>query len=434
MKFEELLRREYGEQIAAPLLESLEKDRTHCLILNKEKIDTDAFLKQHPHVVAHPFIPGAFSFSSAEAFGKSFAYDVGAFSIQDASAMMVPFLLNPKPGETLLDFCAAPGGKSVFASLMMENRGTILANDISYPRAKTLSSAVERMGRRNVVVSASDFSSCYRHYEQAFDKIILDAPCSGTAMFRKNEQARREWSEAKAEKFSAIQRDLLEMAATMLKDGGTMVYSTCSFLREENEDVVLSFLSAHKEFSPLPVGIDDPSFYHSPLLPEGIHFLPHLFPGEGQYLILLRKAGERKGKTEPPFRKDQELDAFCASLGLESAPYLSTGAGVYRLPSSASFPKLNLLRPGLKILSSRDPFVPDFALARASDARLALPLSEAQAKAYLRGETFPCEEKDGWRVLAYGPYALGWAKIVRGVAKNHYPKGLRHAYADLYEK
>ena len=433
MSLEDALREEYPSEAEA-LIASLDEPRTHALVLHPKKMEDDRFLSLFPKVKKHPFVPHAYLYDPADYdFGKSFLYDVGAFSIQDASSMMVPFLLDPKPGERLLDLCAAPGGKTLLSSFLMEDEGLILANDISFPRAKTLSSAVERMGRGNIIVNSSDFSFSAPSFEGFFDKILLDAPCSGSAMARKNEEARKEWSPAKVHRCALEQAALLDLCAPMLRPGGILAYSTCSFSREENEEQILAFLARHEDFYPVKAPVDSPLFYHDRALMEGIHFLPHLFPGEGQYLVLLQKKGESSRKEFLP-KKDplaRKYAAFLASFGLENRENLSSRGKFYSLSEPFPLDKLNTLRLGVKLFELRDIYFPDHALARYLGPEHSIPLDEKNARAYLRGETFPLAGPEGFRIVSYGGLNLGWVKIVKGVAKNHYPKGLRHAYETL---
>ena len=432
MDFETLLQNQYGDKEASALLSALEEERTHSLVLNDKKIKDQDFEATYPNVRKHPFVPHAYYYDPKEYdFGKSFLYDVGAFSIQDASAMMVPYLLDPQKEDVILDFCAAPGGKSVLLSLLKDDQGLIVSNDLSYPRAKILSAAIERMGRGNVLACANDFSLIYKNYRETFDKILLDAPCSGTAMFRKNEQAKKEWSIAKSLKFSLVQKELLDEAAYMLKPGGVIAYSTCSFMKEENEDVVLSFLEKHPDFHVLKASIDDPSFYHSPVLKEGIHFLPNRFEGEGQYICLLKKNGSIERSTSPSFRVEKKYLPFLKEYGLENRETLLLHDSLYSATLPFPVSKLNVLRYGVKAIDDLKLMIPDHALARYLDPSYSLSLNEKETRAYVRGETFQIDAEDGFHVVSHQGLTLGWIKAVKGIAKNHYPKGLRHDYLVL---
>ena len=211
MDFASHLLAHYSRDFVDKLLKSLQGDPLHCLVLNPSKIKDQELLERIPSLSPHPFIPHSYFYSKKDwEAGKSLFYDLGCFSIQDASAMMVPFFLNPLPGETVLDFCAAPGGKTIFMSLNMEQKGLVVANDLSFPRAKALSQNVERMGLGNVAVISDNLAKKKGQWTEAFDKILLDAPCSGSAMFRKDEEAKRSWSMDKVLRCASIQKELLD--------------------------------------------------------------------------------------------------------------------------------------------------------------------------------------------------------------------------------
>ncbi|MDY6094011.1 MAG: SAM-dependent methyltransferase [Candidatus Enteromonas sp.] len=431
MGFEESLSPYCSEGEIALLLHALEGNPSHCLVLQTKKMSDETLLSMYPNLAPHPFVPHAYYYKKEEYdFGKSLLYEAGVISIQDASSMMVPFLLDPKPGERVLDLCAAPGGKSLLMSMLMNDEGVILANDISFPRAKALSSNIERMGRGNIIVNSSDFSFSCQEYAEYYDKILLDAPCSGSAMFRKNDFAKEDWSPSKLRRCVKAQRDLLEEAAVMLRPGGILAYSTCSFSYEENEGNILEFLQRHPEFSLMQAPLDSPMFYHSKQCKEAIHFFPHRFEGEGQFLALLKKEGE--AIRIPEKRAPQPLNSKFGSLfdfyGLKERYNFVLRDKYYSLTEPFRFSHLNTLRAGVKLFELRDIFIPDHALAKFLGSEYSIPLTSEQARIYLRGETFPMQLKDGYFIVSYQNLNLGWIKITKGIAKNHYPKGLRRDY------
>ena len=203
----------FGESLGKEILSSMEKEQTHALVLNEERLSKEAFKSLFPAVREHPFIENAFYYDKADYdFGKSILHASGAIYIQDASAMMPVHFLNPKRGDTCIDLCAAPGGKTIDASLKIGMEGSIVSNDLSFPRAKELSSNIERLGLGNTIIMSVQPSLLSKFYGPTFDNVILDAPCSGSAMFRKNELSESDWTENKVLGNAKTQRELLEIA------------------------------------------------------------------------------------------------------------------------------------------------------------------------------------------------------------------------------
>ena len=408
-------------------------ESVHALVLNTSKMSDERFLSRFNKVEKHPFIPHVYYYQKEiYDFGKSFYYDVGAFSIQDPAAMLVPYLLNPQKGDKVLDMCAAPGGKSIFASLMMENTGVILSNDISYPRAKAMSQNVERMGLSNIMVTCGQIKDNARLYHHYFDKIILDAPCSGSAMFRKDDFARQSWSSKKVLECAAIQAELIETAYECLMPGGILAYSTCSFSKEENEDILEIFLLAHKDMHLVDIS-HVPGCYPSKTFKEAIYLFPHRYAGEGQFIALLKKDddlcethGEPKNKKNTTF--NPEMKSFFQTWCQNTQNISLIGNHAYYLGSNLDHGKLSLLRKGIDLCEYDKRLEPSHHFARCMPLEKCIVLNKSQAEAYLRGESFTLEKENGYHVVAYDGFALGWVKIVNHVCKNHYPKGLRYDY------
>ena len=413
------------EQIDA-LFASFGEKQTHSLVLNAAKMSDEEFRARFPLAAPHPFLGHVYSYKREDyEFGKMALYDLGCYSIQDSAAMLPPYVLNPQKGERVLDLCAAPGGKTIFLSLLSNQEALILSNDISLSRAKELSSNVERMGLGNVIVSNDDFEEKQAYYEGFFDAIMLDVPCSGTAMMRKNAQAKQEWSPSKMERCVAMQLALLEQAYAMLKPGGRMVYSTCSFCYEEDEGVLSSFLTRHSDMRAKSVQ-DRSCYFHGETIPEAIYLFPSLYPGEGQFLCLLEKEGERAiDKAEE--RKTRQYADYFSFFGLdERANYEGEGA-LWSLPFAFPFENLNILRAGVKVSSS--PFEePDNALSHFLGKEFQVELSEPDALRFLKGETLPLKLSDGFYLASYQGKGLGFFKMAKGQMKNRYPKGLRRSY------
>ncbi len=431
MEFVEHLLAHYPPEEVDLLLKAIEEgEEVHGLLLNHRRFGDADLLKKYPSLKPHPFIPHAYLYDKKELdLGKSFLFDVGAFYIMDPSSMAVAHFLDPKPGMKVLDLCAAPGGKTVHASLLMEQEGAILANDLSFPRAKELSSNVERMGLANVAVTSSDIAARKDNYRESFDAIILDAPCSGSATFRKNAAAKEDWTYAKVMRCQQIQIDLIKACFAMLKPGGKLLYSTCSFSYEEDEGVVLSLTGEEIDASLLP--LDCPGAYHHTDLKEAIHLFPSHYQGEGQFLALIQKKGTLSETVYKGHVASAKAKATVYPYAEENGDYLEKEGVLYRLPLPLDIRGLSCLRYGIKIGELKSPFIPDFALARANLGTPCIDLNEEEAKAYLRGETFACQKEKGFALVRYFGLPLGFVKVSGNQAKNHYPKGLRHSYQNL---
>lgn len=363
--------------------------------------------------------------------------------------------LDAQPGERILDLCAAPGGKSTQIAAAMGGEGLLISNEIHPARAKILSENIERMGIRNGMVLNESPQSLAEIFEAYFDRIMVDAPCSGEGMFRKNTEACEEWSPENVENCAMRQQEILICAASMLRPGGRIVYSTCTFAPEENEGTVSHFLEEHPEFHMVEVPLYEGM---SPARPEwtkhpakdlqfGIRLFPHKLQGEGHFLAVLEKDGkvskEYKGYcANGPQKSLSEKDIreyldFCkeniknASQGI----YLKFGDQLYVAPEGMPATRgMKVLRPGLHLgTMKKNRFEPSHALALALSAdevvhSMDLPVEDPRVQAYLNGQTFSAEGEKGWYLITVDGYSIGWGKLAGGVMKNHYPKGLRIQY------
>ena len=368
-----------------------------------------------------PWAADGFYYSSAARPGKSPFHEAGAYYIQEPSAMAVVSLLDPRPGERVLDLCAAPGGKTSHAASRMGGRGLLVSNEIHPARARILSQNVERMGCRNAVVTCQDPAGLTEYFPEFFDKIIVDAPCSGEGMFRKDQEAREQWSPENVALCAGRQRQILHCAAAMLRPGGMLVYSTCTFERGENEGQIADFLARHAEFS---------------LVKQEL-LLPHEVRGEGHFAAVLEKrTGAREDACPHPVRRvpaaERAYAEFAASFFAvppEGSVTALEGGRMFLLPAGMPALPVRTLRAGVELGTfDGKRFTPAHALAMAAKreelARF-VSLSAEEAERYLRGETLPCEAENGWCAVGYGGCPLGLGKAVNGILKNHYPKGLR---------
>ncbi len=430
------------------------------------------------HLEGVPWEKNGFYYAKEDQPGRHPYHEAGLYYIQEPSAMAPAPFLEVKPGERVLDLCAAPGGKSTQLAAYLEGRGLLVSNEIHPARAKILSENIERLGVSNACVMNETPERLAEAFPEYFDKILVDAPCSGEGMFRKSEEACAEWSLENIELCGKRQDGILDCAARMLRPGGHMVYSTCTFAPLENEGSVSRFLDRHPEFTIVPVDKGKYGFAaKTPVLPEKraegglsvenvrggcdgrpewverpapglegtLRLFPHLVKGEGHYAALLEKEGQvpegyhalPAGSVMRDFVREKDLGEFrdfCReNLRVEfKGNYIKFGDNLYLVPEEMPDLKgLRVLRPGLCMGTlKKNRFEPSHALALAiAPAEAAhvwhLSSSEALTEAYLRGQTFAAEGEKGWYLICVDGFGLGWGKLAGGVMKNHYPKGLR---------
>lgn len=339
--------------------------------------------------------------------------------------------LAPLPGERVMDLCAAPGGKAAQIADRMRGSGLLAANDPVPARAKELSRNLERMGVPNAVVLCEPPELLARALPEAFDRVLADAPCSGEGMFRKEPAVRTQWRADSPPACARRQSAILDCAAVMLRPGGTLAYSTCTFNRLENEGVIEGFLSRHPDVHPEPFSLPG-----LPPAPDGqLRLWPHRIPGEGHFVALMRKKGPAPGlHVRPPgcHPADKALSSVNQTLGgwvrgEVRANARFAGRAVAAPGGYEAFLGLNMLRLGLHLadLTGKTPR-PEHALALWADAVSEVPLEEAAARRYRRGEEVPCPPSlSGFSAASFQGWNLGWGKAVAGTLKNHYPKGLR---------
>lgn len=386
--------------------------------------------------------------------GKHPLHEAGAYYIQEPSAMAPVSLLGVKPGEQILDLCAAPGGKSTQIAAQMEGEGLLVCNEIHPQRAKILSENVERMGITNACVTNETPKHLAAVFPAFFDRILVDAPCSGEGMFRKNEEASEEWSPENVVMCGERQDEILDCAAIMLRPGGRMVYSTCTFAPIENEGSISRFLERHPEFTILPIdknslgiegdGVAEYVENPAPGIEQTLRLWPHKLKGEGHYVACLQKEGEvpegyratavggmQFGISEKELLPYREFEEAFMKVKLQGE-FLKFGENIYRMPQNMPALKgLKVLRPGLQLGEvKKNRFEPSHALALAIDPNNAknvynFSLEDKLARDYLNGLTFPAEGEKGWHLICVDGFGLGWGKLAGGIMKNHYPKGLR---------
>lgn len=383
--------------------------------------------------------------------GKHPYHEMGLYYIQEPSAMSAAALLAPKPGMRVLDLCAAPGGKSTQLATYLGDSGLLVSNEINTQRSRILSQNIERMGIKNAIVTNEDSFVLASHFPGFFNAIQVDAPCSGEGMFRKLPEAIEQWSMENVAICAERQKEILDNAAVMLKPGGTIVYSTCTFSKEENEDVIEYFLERHPDFT----------------LEEMERFWPHKVDGEGHFVAKLVRRGcvdtdlkadrktkknknskNRKNETKPALTKENmkllsefldETISEDVAAWIKNSRLVMFGEQLYRLPDmEVDIKGLKVQRAGLHIGEfKKQRFEPSHSLALAlklNDAKnlVKLTCDNPQTIGFFNGQSVmlsdeqAAECKKGWALVCVDGYPTGWGKVNGAQVKNHYPKGLRN--------
>lgn len=477
-RMQAMLKDEYDAFIASYEAESIHGLRVNPLKYAGGSLDIFS-LRQVPWCVE------GFYYPEDERPGKHPYHEAGVYYIQEPSAMLVGVLAKALPGERVLDLCAAPGGKTTHLAGHMKGQGLLWSNEIHPARAKILSQNVERMGITNCVVSNETAERLADRLPCFFDKIVVDAPCSGEGMFRKNPEACDEWSPENVEICANRQLDILNEADRMLKSGGLLIYSTCTFAPEENEKTIEQFVKEHDEYSIVNIELQPVAGakeeHGMPVegriewsdtgmteVKNTFRLWPHLIKGEGHFAAVLKKGGDiscswdsencksldikfaadmksgRKGKDKGKGRTaggdaniKQAVSLFEQfagdSLDKEfDGRYILFGDNLYITPEDMpDISGLKILRPGLHVGTiKKDRFEPSHALAlslKSEEAKNCLNLTHDEPKvySYLRGESIDADINKGWVLICVDGYSLGFGKASQGIVKNHYPKGLR---------
>lgn len=431
-RMKEMLGSEYPAFFA-----SLNEERTYGLRFNALKVADDKLdeIRETLNLNLEPISweKRGYYYSSDEQPGKHILHDLGAYYIQEPSAQSVVSQLDIHEGELILDLCAAPGGKSTQILSYLNNTGLLISNEIMKDRSLVLASNIERMGAKNSVVLNENPDTLAKHFPLTFDRILIDSPCSGEGMFRKNPEAMSEWSEENVQICIERDDDILNAASTMLKMGGRIVYSTCTFEYGENEGAIERFLESHSDFKCLSM--------------ERLY--PHKVKGEGHFYAVLVRDGElpdnrkistgkgvklKSAKDFPEFSefitqtfvKDSEIYEQVTNSNL-----LLLNDNLYLLnPLGPDLKGLHVIRAGLLLgCFKKNRFEPSHTLAMAlnqSEVINCFDCDETEILKFLKGETLNTDTSvKGWTLITYKGISAGWSKAAGGVLKNHYPKGLR---------
>jgi len=429
-EFLDSLRETLGEDGLRQYISAMGKDRVYGLRANPLKIPPKRLPELLPYLKqAIPWCAEGFYYPPEYRPAKSAWYHAGLFYTQEPSAMLPAGAAGIEPGHTVLDLCAAPGGKTTQAAGYLQGKGIIVANDISISRCGALVKNIELYGVTNALVICEKPERLAMRFTRFFDRILIDAPCSGEGMFRKDPEAVSGWSRHKPQICAAVQRGLLDRAAEMLKPGGRIVYSTCTFGQCEDEDVIEWFLDTHRDFFVMP--LDCGKLGISPTRIGAGRIWPHLQEGEGHFACVLGSSGEAASITNNhAVRKIKGLDyfyAFCEeylTCGI-TGNFTVLGESLYRIQEGA--PDLNgirTVRSGWYLGELKDRrFEPSQAFAmglKMCDVRSVIDFSPESTDAlrYLKGESFETPAEDGWALVCMGGYPLGWGKSQNGRMKN----------------
>ena len=432
------MREQLGSEARA-LFDSLDQPSAVGLRVNTTKLNTAAFnaLNSWPSE-AVPWCAAGRVLVAERHAGKHPHHAAGLYYLQDPSAMVVAEALSPKPGDWVLDLAAAPGGKSTHLYSLMAGAGLLVANDINRPRASALVENLERWGAKNILVMNESVERLAQSWGASFERVLLDAPCSGEGMFRKSAAALDMWSEANVATCAARQDELLAQAAQLVKPGGYLGYSTCTLNRKENEAVIETFLQGNKEFELVRLELPQTSRAYEPITDSALRLWPHRSVGEGHFVAVLKRTeGDPKRlklyEAKPIAKADKMLwQTFCNDTGLNPKRRLTRyGAKLYAIPSDLpDFSNLKAMRAGVQVGElKKGRLEPSHALAlslnEALDRMETLELSHRDAHRYLHGDVLESAGQKGWLVLTVDGFPLGWGKRSGNVVKNAYPKALR---------
>ncbi len=436
-KMKRLLGDEYGAY-----MESFKEPRLYGLRANTLKITAEELRnKLDWQLEGIPWCKEGFYYDGESVRpAKHPFYNAGLFYIQEPSAMSVGAMLPVKPGDRVIDLCAAPGGKSTQAAAKLKGKGILVSNDISASRCKALLKNIELSGVPNCIITNEDPSRLADRFEGFFNRIIVDAPCSGEGMFRKDETAVRSWETHKTEFCCSLQRDILKAAARLLSGDGIIAYSTCTFAPEEDEGMIQEFLNENPDFELMDFDKSGGFIDGQPQWVKGGEelkkcgrLMPYKVKGEGHFLCLLHKKGEddlieplRDRRADNRLLTDyfEFMDRYM-NIDIRDDLVLHRES-LFAVPFCLDLKGLRVMRSGLYLGDCRkNRFEPSQAFAmtlKKEDAKISLDFKQDDddLKRYLRGESFNVDCADGWVLVCVEGYPLGWGKVQNSRLKNKY--------------
>ena len=413
--------------------------------INTNKISTEDFEKINPFKTEKiPYVHNGYYLIDNEKIGNHPYHHAGMIYVQEPAAMAPAECVDVQNDWWIVDMCAAPGGKSTQLAGKLGENGLLVSNEIISSRCKILTGNIERLGIKNAVTTCMDTDKLASIFPNTFDLVMADAPCSGEGMFRKEEIAIDEWSADNVKMCAERQKGILNNAAKLVRSGGYIIYATCTFSLEENEMVVDDFLVSHPEFELVPVNDKVCDVTADGISFEGCRcenirfarrFYPHIAPGEGQFMAVLKNTSakeERELRASSKLKIDKLVYDFLDETLLvynKDDVNLYNGNPVF-FSSDIEIKKGVAFSCGVCIGEIRKNYIlphHQFFMAMGSDfkRKIDLDAGSSEINKYLRGEEIPCQCENGWAVVTVDGCPVGGAKVVSGVAKNHYPKGLR---------
>ncbi len=427
---------------------SFQKKNHSGLRINTMKVSVDTFLERSPFSIHKvPWISNGFYYGEEDTPSKHPYYYAGLYYLQEPSAMTPANVLPVEEGDHVLDLCGAPGGKATELGAKLNGTGFLLANDISNSRAGAMLKNLELFGISNMFVTSENpekLAVCYPHY---FDKILVDAPCSGEGMFRKDHSLIKSWENHGPEYYAPIQTEIMESAVSMLRPGGMLLYSTCTFSELEDEKIILGVLQRHSDMSLIPIPNRYEGFHEGRCgLKDCVRIYPHEICGEGHFLALLQKREENgyerkkrvnRNKRDKLCKEAQEM-LYEFGISCDTQNVMLRDENIYLLPEEAEpIRGIRYLRTGLLAgKEKKGHFEPSQAIAMSKYAlsyphRLTLSVQDDRLLRYLKGETITIEsgetdQQKGYVLVCVEDYPLGFGKVMNGcMLKNKYQSGWR---------
>ncbi|MDO4940413.1 MAG: RsmB/NOP family class I SAM-dependent RNA methyltransferase [Erysipelotrichaceae bacterium] len=418
--------------------DSFDNPRVYGLRINTLKISVKDFLAINPFdLTPIPWTSDGFYYTDKDQPSKHPYYFAGLYYLQEPSAMLPAEVLPIEENDVVLDACAAPGGKSTKLACKLNNTGSLFSNDISVSRCQALLKNIENFGIKNSFVISNDINKLTNYFPNYFDKILIDAPCSGEGMFRKEPSLIKSWIEKGNDYYSPIQKQILDDAVKMLKDGGKLVYSTCTFSPKEDEDVIEYVLNKYPDLHVLPIK-QYPGFSNglTDNTKDAVRLYPHKVKGEGHFVCLLQK-GEKQNNKVTTINKANCTEQFInnTKMSFNNGKFIQRDTRLYFEPNvDIDLNGLRIMRSGLLLGEYKhDKFEPSIALALALKKDeynnvVNFDVDDLRVYKYLKCETLDVKDKhiDGYVLVCVDNYPLGFGYVNKGILKNKYPANYRY--------